>query len=236
VSDTDDLRALMDADRWIERVSSQRSHLPEIAELVTLESELRGLLKDLHNAEEAVVPLRDAFNKVAEESVRLKRRAADLDKTLATSTANARELEAIQGELTHVRELLNTSEDRELEKLVVLEPREEEIVAIKHRAQPGVVRRGELLDIISQLQASLDEELLALRSQRLERVRELSSALLKRYEPALTRMGTSGAANVVDGRCDGCRIALSPLDFDRWKSNAPDVFMDCPECGRLLLP
>jgi len=226
----------MDADRWIERVGSQRSHLPEIAELTTLESELRGLLKDLHQAEEAVVPLRTAFNKVAEESVRLKTRAIDLDKTLATSTANARELGAIQSELTHVLELLSASEDRELEELVNLEPREEEIEAIKHRAQPGVVRRAELLEIISQLQASLDEELVALRAQRAERASELSSVLLKRYEPALARMGTSGAANVIDGRCDGCRIALSPLDFDRWKSNAPDVFMDCPECGRVLLP
>jgi predicted nucleic acid-binding Zn-ribbon protein len=60
--------------------------------------------------------------------------------------------------------------------------------------------------------------------------------LFKRYNAALARVGTSGAANVIEGRCDGCRIALSPLDLDRWKSQAPDAFMDCPECGRLLLP
>lgn len=236
MGDTDDLRALMEADRWIERVSAQRTHLPEIAELTTLEAELRGLLKDLRHSEEAVAPLRAAFDKQAEESTRLKTRADDLDKTLATSTANARELEAIQAELTHVRELLAASEDRELEKLLLFEPREEEIESIKRRAQPGVVRRGELLEIIKQLQASLDEELVALRAQRAERADQLSSALLSRYNVPLARMGTSGAAHVIDGRCDGCRIALSPLDFDRWKSNAPDTFMDCPECGRLLLP
>jgi predicted nucleic acid-binding Zn-ribbon protein len=49
-------------------------------------------------------------------------------------------------------------------------------------------------------------------------------------------VGTSGAALVVEGRCDGCRLALSPLDFDRFKAQAPETFMDCPECGRLLLP
>jgi predicted nucleic acid-binding Zn-ribbon protein len=41
---------------------------------------------------------------------------------------------------------------------------------------------------------------------------------------------------VVEGRCDGCRLALAPLDHDRFKSRALDTFMDCPECGRLLLP
>ena len=58
----------------------------------------------------------------------------------------------------------------------------------------------------------------------------------RRYESALARVGTSGAAVVLEGRCDGCRLALSPLDFDRFKAQPPDTFMDCPECGRILLP
>lgn len=236
MSDTDDLRALTEADRWIDRVNSQRTHLPEIAELAALEAELRGLLKSLHDAEEAAAPVKVAFEKVAQESARLKARASDLDTKLATSTANARELAAIQTELTHVRELLGASEERELEQLLDLEPREDAIASIKQRAQPGVARRGELLSVIDQLQASLDEELVALRASREQRASELSSALLKRYDAALARAGTSGASNVIEGRCDGCRLALSPLDFDRWKSHAPDTFMDCPECGRLLLP
>jgi len=236
VSDTDDLRALTEADRWIDRVGAQRTHLPEIAELAALEAELRGLLKSLHDAEGAAAPVKVAFEKVAQESARLKARASDLDAKLATSTANARELAAIQTELTHVRELLGASEERELEQLLDLEPREDAIASIKQRAQPGVARRGELLSVIDELQASLDEELVALRASREQRASELSPALLKRYDAALARVGTSGASNVIEGRCDGCRLALSPLDFDRWKSHAPDTFMDCPECGRLLLP
>ncbi|HEY5111751.1 MAG TPA: C4-type zinc ribbon domain-containing protein [Acidimicrobiales bacterium] len=236
MSDTDDLRALTEADRWIDRVSAQRTHLPEITELAALEAELRGLLKNLHEAEEVAAPVKAAFERVAQESTRLKTRASDLDARLATSTANARELAAIQAELTHVRELLGASEERELELLLDLEPREDEIASIKLRAQPGVARRGELLGIIDELQASLEDELVALRASRDQRASELSSALSKRYDAALARVGTSGAANVIEGRCDGCRLALSPLDFDRWKSHAPDTFMDCPECGRLLLP
>jgi predicted nucleic acid-binding Zn-ribbon protein len=236
VSDTDDLRALMDADRWIDRVRSQRTHLPEIAELAALEGELRGLLKVLHDVEASVAPIKVAFDIVASESTRLRTRAHDLAAKLEVSTANARELAALQGELTHVTELLAVSEDRELEVLVDLEPREEEIVAIKARAQPGVARRAELQGTISDLQASLDEELGALGENREQRAQDISSALLARYDKALARVGTSGAANVIEGRCDGCRLALSPLDFDHWKSQAPDTFMDCPECGRLLLP
>jgi predicted nucleic acid-binding Zn-ribbon protein len=235
VSDSDALRTLMEADRWIDRVTSQRSHLPEIAELATLEDELRGLLRELQAAEAVLEPLGRDYEAAAEESARLRKRAGDLDGALATST-NSRELTALQGELTQVRERLSTSEDRELELLVALEPLQGEVAAIRARAQPGVARRAALRASIDELQASLDEELVALRAARVESAAAVPLALLARYDAALARVGTSGAAQVVDGRCDGCRIALAPLDLDRWKAVAPGAFVDCPECGRLLLP
>jgi len=226
----------MEADRWIDRVNNQRTHLPEIAELTALESELRDLLKDLHEAEDALAPVKSEYEHVSRESSRLKGRASDLDTTLATSTAHARELTALESELGHVRALLSASEDRELELLLELEPREGEIETIKRRAQPGVTRRGELIDVIAQLRATLDEELVSLRDDREARHAALSAPLRTRYDVAMARAGSSGAAQVVEGRCDGCRLALAPLDYDRFKSQALDTFMDCPECGRLLLP
>ncbi|MHB8379531.1 MAG: zinc ribbon domain-containing protein [Acidimicrobiales bacterium] len=236
MSETNVLRALMEVDRWIDRVGSQRTHLPEISQLATLEGELRGLLKDLHEAEAGLVPVKFEFENASRDSSRLKGRANDLDATLATSTANARELTALQSELSHVRDLLATSEERELELLVDLEPREEAIESIKRRAQPGVARRSELVDVIAQLQATLDDELGSLRLDRDARHAAVAEHLRARYDVAMTRAGTSGAAQVVEGRCDGCRLALAPLDVDRFKSLAPDTFMDCPECGRLLIP
>jgi uncharacterized protein len=236
VSEADALRALMDADRWIDRVRSQKTHLPESAELSSLEVELRVLLKDLHEAESSLAPLKTSFETVDAESRRLRTRAKDLDDALSSSTASSRELSAIQGELTHVRTLLAESEDRELELLESLEPAESRIESIKQLAQPGVRRRAELLESIAQLQGTLDDELVSLARDRDERALALSSPLLTRYDAALRRVGTSGAAQVVEGRCDGCRLALSPLDYDRFRAQPLDTFMDCPECGRLLLP
>jgi predicted nucleic acid-binding Zn-ribbon protein len=236
VSETDDLRALTEADRWIERVSARRTHLPESEELVQLEGELRGLQRSLLEIEAVAGPLKSAYAEVARESSRLKKRANDLDATLSASTANARELNAIERELSHVRMLWSESEDRELELLLEVDPREAEIASLRARAQPGVLRRRELIEVIAQLQASLSEELVSLRSAREERAAALAIGLLSRYEVSMAHAGTSGAAQVIDGHCDGCRLALSPLDVDRWKAQATGTFMDCPECGRLLLP
>jgi uncharacterized protein len=226
----------MEADRWIDRVTAQKTHLPEMVELTALESELRGLLKSLNEAQATLAPVRSAYEEAQREGDRLRTRAENLDKTLSNSTANVRELTALQTELQHVRELLERSDDLELEYLMAVEPLDEAVSVIKATAQPAVARRSELQDAITELRASLDDELVALRQQRSERAEALAPDLLARYEGAFTRVGTSGAAQVVEGRCDGCRIALSPLDVDRWKGQPQGSFMTCPECGRLLLP
>jgi predicted nucleic acid-binding Zn-ribbon protein len=236
VSETDDLRALMEADRWIDRVHAQQTHLPETAELAALEVELRAQLKALNDAQAALTPVRTAYEATQHEGERLRTRAEALDKTLSNSTANARELAALQTELQHVRELLERSDDLELEQMMAVEPLDETVNAIKAAAQPAVTRRSALQATIGELQASLDEELVALHEQRRERAAAVGPELLTRYEAAMKRVGTSGAAQVVAGHCDGCRIALSPLDLDRWKAQPEGTFMTCPECGRLLLP
>jgi hypothetical protein len=207
-----------------------------ITELTALEAKLRGLLKDLRDSEGALAPVQANLDTVAKESQRLRTRAKDLDDALSSSTASARELSAIQSELFHVRTLLAEREDRELELLVALEPAEARVESVKQLAQPGVRRRAELLETIAQLQSTLDDELVSLQRDRDERAVALSNSLRTRYDAALARVGTSGAAQVVEGRCDGCRLALSPLDYDRYRAQPPDTFMDCAECGRLLLP
>ena len=226
----------MEADRWIERVSTQKTHLPEMTELAALEVELREQLRALNEAQAALTPVRRAYDEAQQEGERLRSRAESLDKTLSASTANARELAALQHEVQHVRELLERNDDVELELLVAVEPLDEAVSAIKAAAQPAVARRSELQGAIGELRSSLDDELVTLREQRVERAAALPPELVSRYEAAFARVGTSGAAQVVSGRCDGCRIALSPLDLDHWKGQPEGTFMACPECGRLLVP
>jgi predicted nucleic acid-binding Zn-ribbon protein len=225
----------MEADRWIDRVNAQKTHLPEMAELAALEIELRAQLKALNEAQTALTPVRTAYEESQREGERLRARAENLDKTLSNSTANARELAALQTELQHVRALLERSDDLELEYLMAVEPLDEAVRAVKAAAQPAVARRSELQATIGELQVSLDDEMLALRTTRVEKASAVPPELLTRYEAAFARVGTSGASQVVSGHCDGCRIALSPLDLDRWKGQPEGTFMSCPECGRLLL-
>ena len=226
----------MEADRWVERVIAQRNHLPEMAELALLEEELRSLVASLKQAQVDQAPIQKKYSELQDGAEKLRKRSHDIQAKLDSSTANARELGALQTEIEHVRELLSKAEDLELEAFLELEPLDQSVENIKAAAQPKMERRAELQARIVSLQATLDEEIISLRSSREVCAAQVQSELLKAYEAAHKRVGISGAAQVDNARCDGCRIELSPLDFDRWKAQPQDTFMACPECGRLLLP
>jgi hypothetical protein len=236
VEQLETLRILNDTDRWIERVVAQREHLPELEELASVEAELRSLLAALQEAQQSAEPVRRSYLGAQETARRLSTRAVDLEVALASSTGSARDLSAVQRELEQVRERVGAAEDDELNFLLELEPLDETIGAIKARAQPGVARRAQLQADVTQLRATLDDEVAALRGSRAEMANSLEPGWRQRYDAALSRAGISGAAYVDAGRCDGCRIALSPLDLDRFRHLEAGVVMDCPECGRLLLP
>jgi predicted nucleic acid-binding Zn-ribbon protein len=226
----------MEADRWVERVIAQRNHLPEMAELALLEEELRSLVASLKQAQVDQAPIQKKYSELQDGAEKLRKRSHDIQAKLDSSTANARELSALQTEIEHVRELLSKAEDLELEAFLELEPLDQSVENIKAAAQPKMERRAELQAQIVSLQATLDDEIISLRSSREVCAAQVQSELLKAYEAAHKRVGISGAAQVDNARCDGCRIELSPLDFDRWKAQPQDTFMACPECGRLLLP
>ncbi len=225
----------MDADRWVDRVTSQRDHLPESAELQKIEDELRALASRSHALEAERKPTRDRFNEAADTASTLRQRRNDLEIRLNAASANPRELVAMQSELAHLNEKLSKAEDREVELLLELEPLDEVAHEISTAAQPLVQRRHELQAAIAELTATLNDELEHLRQSRDEAASRVPEELRRRYDQALRRSGVSGAALLDGGKCDGCRVSLSPLDQDRWKAE-PNGFLPCPHCGRLLLP
>jgi predicted nucleic acid-binding Zn-ribbon protein len=167
---------------------------------------------------------------------RLGDRLADLEARLGAPDAAARDLASLHQERDKVAGLLGEADDRELAALFALEPLDRAIADVRAQAQPLAARRVELQGVVRALTASRDEEVAALGAERAALVAAVPADLRERYERARARVGTSGAAEVVDGHCDGCRIALSPADLDRWRASTRATLIDCPECGRVLLP
>ncbi len=224
----------MEHDRFIDKVWAQREHLPESADLAAVETELRALAVRLREIEKERQPAHEAFDAAANDAKTLRTRKNDVEERLNRSDGSAKELAALHQEVSHLAQLLSDAEDQEIALLLELEPLDELAESVRAQAQPLAARRQKLQAAIVELHGSLDDELAHRRVARAEAAAQLSDDLRRRYEAAASHAGVAGAARVVEGRCDGCRITLTPLDAGRVKS-AGDGFVDCPQCGRLLL-
>jgi predicted nucleic acid-binding Zn-ribbon protein len=236
MSAAEEMGRLLDLDRWIERVRAQREHLAEHDELRGVERELASLAERLGALDEERKPTRAAFEEATERAESLRRRKAELEARLSAATAPARELAAMTQELANLARRLSDAEDAEVALLIEIEPMDEVAEQIRASASPLAQRRRDLHEAITQLTSTLDEELASLRSDRERAAAAVPAPWRQRYEDAMARAGVSGAARLDGERCDGCRIALTPLERDRLRSLPEGELMACPSCGRLLVP
>jgi hypothetical protein len=227
-----DLQAV---DTALAQLAHRRDHLPELAELASIDERVGALSDDVVRAETEASDL-EREQKRVDRDVEQVRDRADRDRArLQAGAASAKELESLQHEVESLARRQTTLEDQELE---VMERREE---ADKRLAEA----RGQLAEIAAQ-RATLEtrkvasyEEIDAARQGRDDErkgvVGDIPADLLALYDKVRAQQGGVGAAALRQRRCEGCRIELSGNDLTAVRHAAPDEVVRCEECRRILV-
>ncbi len=230
------LRSLAELDGATASLRHQSDHLVEAQELEAVEYRLREIAQEFKQLTADRAPLIKQRDEVDQLRETLSQRKSTLESTLDNSTSGARDLATLSKEIEILAQKLDEVETQELEIMEQLEPFDLQEQEIKAAGQPLMARRTELTAAVSAGRAALEEQITASIAQRDSILAQLPEVLRSAYERVHARVGDAAAVDVVDGRCGGCRIAMVPLDLERWRSAPVDTFPACPECSRLLLP
>ncbi len=234
--DQEALLLVQAADTTTDQLRHRRSNLAERASVAGAEVEAVAA-KAAHDTRVAALD---------EMASRLGALEAQLGATEARATAVETRLRS--GESTAARDIVRWGEEVdqlraravviEEEAFAVLVEREEAEVEVATLAQrlaeavSGVRRhRGELAGA----EAALDAELAEVETGRAAATMAVPVDLLARYDRLRAHLGGIGAARLVDGRCTGCHLALSPRDLDDARRAPPDEVLSCDACGRILV-
>ncbi len=212
-----------------------RSH-PALASLADLEARCTELAATAPAAEAAAEQARTQIRQAEREAEQIRahqqRDRARLD---AGSVSSPRELEGLQHEVATLQTRLDAVEEGELEAMERLEQAEAELADL-HRAQAELTTQKEaMLATLDQARATIDAERASLAADREQLLAEVPEALVTRYERSRAAHGGIGVGALRHGRCEGCRLALTPLDLERVRSAPDDALLTCEECGRLLV-
>ena len=226
-----DLQAL---DTRIDQIAHRRSTLPQHARVAQLEERLTELRDEVVVAETEQTDIGRELVKAEGDVELVRQRSARDQGRLDSGQSSHKDLEHLQHEMTTLAKRQSDLEDVELEVMERLETataRAEELRA--ERDQFTTDLESAVADRDAAL-AVLDAELGETTQGRDNLAAGLPADLVTLYEKIRVSSGT-GAAPLHQGRCEGCRIELTPTDLQRIRSAAPDEVLRCEECRRILV-
>ena len=230
------LLEVQDHDTAIGQLEHRKAALPEQVELTGVESRLSVL----ESAAAQVQVGRDELGlrqAALEELIEASRsRRTELERRMyGGQVSAARDLQAMDEEVTHLKRRISELEDHEIEIMEALEPIDGELETIRVEREKLWVDRDRLRAAIAEAVVTIDEDLVARAEARVSAAAAVPSDLLARYEKLRKINGGTGAARLVGGSCSGCHLSLSSMEVDRIRKARPDEVILCDQCGRILV-
>jgi uncharacterized protein len=221
-------------DLEIDRARHRRATLPEAARVAELEASAKALDDDITRAGVEVSDL-EAEQRKADADVDLVRLRSEKDRALLETINDAKQLSNLQHELESLARRQAELEDVELEVMERLD-----VAQKSHAALVG--QREAVASEIEVARVALDTALADLQAEEQAAVGARASAaqrvpadLLALYDKLRADNAGIGAAALHRGRCEGCRIELTPVDIGRIREAPPTEVIRCEECRRILV-
>lgn len=221
-------------DLEIDRARHRRATLAEAARVSELEASAGTLDDDITRAAVEVSDL-EAEQRKADADVDLVRQRAVKDRELLETINDAKQLSNLQHELESLARRQSELEDVELEVMERLDAAQKSHADLLSRRE---ALAGELETARSALDNALadlaDDERIATQA-RSSAADGLPTDLLALYDKLRADNGGIGAAALHRGRCEGCRIELTPVDLGRIREAPETEVIRCEECRRILV-
>ena len=212
-----------------------RDH-PAVAAIDRLGAQADDLAVQTTAAEQAVDEAAGRLRAAEREAEDITRRQQkDQTRLDAGSVSSPRELESLQHEIATLQAKLDEVETTELEAMEELDSVQARVSTLREQVTQVEEARAEQQSELEQARSAIDVERESLASQRAEVVAEMDDDLVRRYERSRAQHGGVGVGALRHGRCEGCRLSLTPVDLARVAAAAPEELLSCEECGRLLV-
>jgi predicted nucleic acid-binding Zn-ribbon protein len=172
----------------------------------------------------------------AEADVQLVRdRAARDQARLDSGTGSAKDLQAIQHELTSLGRRQSELEDVEIEVMERAEDAESAVSQLEAQHSTLAAQVTAAVEARDAALADLDAEATKVGAPRADIVAGVGDDLVAVYEKIRVQSGGLAAAPLRQRRCGGCQLELNNVEMNRIKAAPDNEVLRCEECRRILV-
>jgi len=226
---------IQELDSRILQLRHRLAHLPETAEIETLESTRKQVDDEARDAR----ILRDdlaAAQKKADKDVEAVRTRRDREQQRIDQGAvtHAKDLERLQAEIANITRRIGVLEDEELEVMERLEAATASVDELEGRLADLDAQLAELTTARAQRAAGVEAELAEVTAERGPAAEGMPAELMALYDRVREQRG-SGAAELRRRECGGCMLSLDAAEIAQIRSAPSDLVVRHEECGRILV-
>ncbi len=229
------LLQLQEFDTKLDQLQHAINVLPQHALIEAMDTKSPGLKTELLGIEVEAAQVRKAAERIDVDVEQVRSRVTRDEAALASGALGAKELAAMQHELTSLGRRQNELEEEELEVLQQLEDLEARVIGISAELTSLENQRADLVMARDVEIARLQGEREQIRIQRESVAAGVSPGVLKYYEKARLDHSGVGAAALRGGACEGCQLQIPPSERNRVLALPADALPSCEECGRILI-
>lgn len=148
--------------------------------------------------------------------------------------SNPKELAAVEKEIAALKAQQGELDPRVLELYDLVEQSKGKADSAKQALEEAEKIARAAIKKEAAEKAHLEAELTRFNEERAEAAAKVTDrALLSRYDSVRQKTGAGGIAKVVDGRCEGCHVAITAYIMRSLYTT--DETQKCENCGRILL-
>jgi predicted nucleic acid-binding Zn-ribbon protein len=236
-ADPADLLALLELQKVesaIDRLTHRRDNLSEQVKLDDSREVLDTVDRACAEKDAEMIEVSRGRTRLETELDHFSQKIAHEEKRLfGGNITAAKELSSIQAEVEALKRRRTRLEDDLLEVMEAQEALEHEVAALRARQDRLREEVGELEVARDRALAEIGAQLEMEEKARGEQVPKIPQDLTDLYTELRRHKGGVGAAAYLDGTCQGCHLALLPLERERIKT--AKGLVRCEQCGRILV-
>jgi uncharacterized protein len=223
-------------DSKLDQLAHRRRTLPELAEIARVTSALTevGDLVVGSQTEESDVRREVAKAEADVEAVR-SRSVRDRQRMESGAVGSAKELEALQHEVDSLARRQGDLEDVELEAMERLESVQARLAELLDQQRSLTTELADLERRRDDAFADIDKDADYIGGERTRAATGLPEDLMTLYGKLRADQGGIGAAALWQGKCQGCRLQLTPMEIARVRDAPGEEVLRCEECRRILV-
>lgn len=223
-------------DLEVQHLDHRAATLPEVAEATRLAELADRLDGELIAAQTRLSDAERAQRKAESDVDQVRSRAArDTERLESGRITNGKELQNLQSEIASLSRRQGELEEVVLEAMEQVEALNAEVARLTAAAEDSRVGYTEVVARRDTATAGIGLDRARVVDNRRRVSEDIPEGLLSLYDKLRVQYGGVAAAPLRHGRCEGCKLVLSPAEIGEIRAAADDEVVRCEECRRILV-